>query len=260
MSPGELTTPMPCRAARPDRGCTNPAYPSGISTAIPVATIARSPGPSTTRSQAARSNPGVALVGLVRHVRVSRGDAGRRRRSPRRLPRPARARPRRDIARSAQPRARGASLACVRPRLCRAAPRSARRGRTAPRARSRRSTGTRSRTSSKRSEKSSAIRAPEQPRAPRRSRAEMSERARVRVLDASPRERIETVGLVEDELHRDVVGADLSRAPPSTAAIVLGQRAPRAATRPRRGGRGRRRASPRASRRSPRRAASAAAG
>ena len=35
---------MPCRAARPERGWTKPAWPSGIATERPVPTAARSPG------------------------------------------------------------------------------------------------------------------------------------------------------------------------------------------------------------------------
>src|SRR5918996_1759473 len=68
MSPGELTTPIPCRAARPERGWTKPAYPSGISTATPVPTSARSPGSRVTSSHAARSrpaSPSYAWVGRI---------------------------------------------------------------------------------------------------------------------------------------------------------------------------------------------------
>ena len=59
---------MPCRAARPERGWTKPAWPSGIATARPVPTVARSPGPSSTRSHAERSrpaSPSYARVGSV---------------------------------------------------------------------------------------------------------------------------------------------------------------------------------------------------
>src|SRR6476661_3807564 len=59
---------MPCRAASPERGWTKPAWPSGIATARPVPTSARSPGPSSTLSLAERSrpaSPSYALVGSV---------------------------------------------------------------------------------------------------------------------------------------------------------------------------------------------------
>src|SRR5690349_23878509 len=51
-----LTTPMPCRAASPERGHTSPAHPSGTSTAMPVPIVARPPpgasvAPSTARSE-----------------------------------------------------------------------------------------------------------------------------------------------------------------------------------------------------------------
>ena len=45
-APARSTSAMPCRAARPERGSTRPAWPSGIATAMPVPTLARSPGPS----------------------------------------------------------------------------------------------------------------------------------------------------------------------------------------------------------------------
>ena len=48
---------MPWRAARPERGSTRPAWPSGIATAIPVPTLARSPGPIVAASAARRSQP-----------------------------------------------------------------------------------------------------------------------------------------------------------------------------------------------------------
>src|SRR3712207_1340405 len=49
---------MPCRAARPLRGTTNPAHPSGIARAMPVGTAARPPRGARTRpSRATRSAP-----------------------------------------------------------------------------------------------------------------------------------------------------------------------------------------------------------
>src|SRR4051812_4635895 len=48
---------MPWRMASPERGWTKPACPAGIATVSPVPTRARSPGPSSTRSYAARSSP-----------------------------------------------------------------------------------------------------------------------------------------------------------------------------------------------------------
>ncbi len=42
--PGALTRPSPARAASPERGCTNAAYPSGTAMAMPVGSTARCPG------------------------------------------------------------------------------------------------------------------------------------------------------------------------------------------------------------------------
>src|SRR3954452_11698412 len=50
MSPGELTTVIPWRAASPERGWTKPACPGGIATAMPVATVHRFAGPSSASS------------------------------------------------------------------------------------------------------------------------------------------------------------------------------------------------------------------
>src|ERR1700729_337679 len=55
--PGAFTSVTPCFAARPERGCTNAAYPSGSAMASPVRTSARSPGASSTSSAAVRSAP-----------------------------------------------------------------------------------------------------------------------------------------------------------------------------------------------------------
>src|SRR6266545_576977 len=69
MVPGAFTTVTPCRAASPDRGCTNPAYPAGSASAIPVGTRARSPGASSTSTAVTRSapaSPGWAYAGSGR--------------------------------------------------------------------------------------------------------------------------------------------------------------------------------------------------
>src|SRR4051794_41100147 len=57
MRPGALTSAIPCRAASPERGRTSPACPGGISSAMPVATLARSPAARVTGSAAWRSSP-----------------------------------------------------------------------------------------------------------------------------------------------------------------------------------------------------------
>src|SRR5262245_58761280 len=48
---------MPCSRARPERGSTRPACPTGSSTAIPVPTLHLSPGPMWAGSEAYRSRP-----------------------------------------------------------------------------------------------------------------------------------------------------------------------------------------------------------
>jgi CobQ-like glutamine amidotransferase family enzyme len=55
ISPGALTTEIPCRVASPERGSTSPACPSGMATATPVPMLARSPGQSRALSAAYRS-------------------------------------------------------------------------------------------------------------------------------------------------------------------------------------------------------------
>src|SRR6266568_8794781 len=55
--PGAFTSVTPCLAARPERGCTNAAYPSGSAIASPVRTSARSPGCSSMSSVVVRSAP-----------------------------------------------------------------------------------------------------------------------------------------------------------------------------------------------------------
>src|SRR4051794_27517005 len=57
MRPGALTSAIPCRAASPERGRTSPACPGGISSAMPVATLARSPAARVAGSAAWRSSP-----------------------------------------------------------------------------------------------------------------------------------------------------------------------------------------------------------
>src|SRR5450631_248397 len=64
--PGALTRATPQRAASPDRGCTNAAYPSGSAMAMPVGSTARSPGANSAASVVTRSapaSPGYAYVG-----------------------------------------------------------------------------------------------------------------------------------------------------------------------------------------------------
>src|SRR4051794_21381435 len=57
MRPGALTSAIPCRAASPERGRTSPACPGGISSAMPVATLARPPAARVAGSAAWRSSP-----------------------------------------------------------------------------------------------------------------------------------------------------------------------------------------------------------
>ena len=61
--PGRVDQRDPVRAASPERGSTRPAWPSGISTAIPVRTEARSPGAERGRLERVQVEPGVARVG-----------------------------------------------------------------------------------------------------------------------------------------------------------------------------------------------------
>src|SRR5829696_6147150 len=75
MVPGALTMLSPSRWASPERGCTNPAYPSGMATATPVPTSARWKGASSTSSATDRSapaSPGSAYRGGTASVEVSR--------------------------------------------------------------------------------------------------------------------------------------------------------------------------------------------
>src|SRR3954469_25491755 len=75
MSPGVLRHVTPWRRAKPLRGCTNPAYPSGMASAMPVGTRARPPpAASVAGSRATKSHPaspGRAYAG--------RGSSGSRR-------------------------------------------------------------------------------------------------------------------------------------------------------------------------------------
>src|SRR5262249_29496681 len=74
---GAFTSATPWRAARPDLGSTSPAMPAGISTATPVGTEARSPGPSVTGSRACRSRP--ASCGYAREGSLAAGSSRRTR-------------------------------------------------------------------------------------------------------------------------------------------------------------------------------------
>ena len=49
MVPGELSTVMPWRMARPERGRTWPSLPGGNAMAMPVGIMARAPGAISTR-------------------------------------------------------------------------------------------------------------------------------------------------------------------------------------------------------------------
>src|SRR4029450_6413150 len=82
--PGAFTSDMPQRAASPDRGCTNTAYPSGRASASPVGSTARSPGASsasTVVTTSAPASPGNAYAGSGtpgsrRWTRTSTGASG----------------------------------------------------------------------------------------------------------------------------------------------------------------------------------------
>ena len=57
ISPGVLTSEMPCFTASPLRGNTSPAYPTGMATETPVLTGALSPGGKLRFSTEHRSYP-----------------------------------------------------------------------------------------------------------------------------------------------------------------------------------------------------------
>ena len=64
--PGVFTIDNPCRAARPERGCTSATKPTGRAIAMPVGTSARSPGArvtSTVVSRSAPASPGCEYAG-----------------------------------------------------------------------------------------------------------------------------------------------------------------------------------------------------
>ena len=77
--PGALTIERPCLAASPDRGTTRPAWPSGISMAIPVGTMARPPR----SSRLARRLSGRVGIALVRPSPGSARRCGAERRGGR---------------------------------------------------------------------------------------------------------------------------------------------------------------------------------
>ena len=60
---------MPCAQREPERGSTSPAWPAGISTAIPVPIAARSPGPIERRLGGVQVEARVALVRARRQRR-----------------------------------------------------------------------------------------------------------------------------------------------------------------------------------------------
>ena len=74
------TSAMPCRAASPERGSTSPAWPSGIATAMPVPTLARSPGLERAASAREQVEPASSLV-CLRGRRGLRREALEARRS-----------------------------------------------------------------------------------------------------------------------------------------------------------------------------------
>ena len=154
-----------------------------------------------------------------------RGAAGPRARS--RAATSASLPPRPGTAQSGRSRVAAGARARALPRACRAARRSARPGRRAAPATRPSSYGTSRRTSSKRSAKSSAMRALQRRPAPRPSRPRSAARAGTRARAAAA-QRVEQVDLVQHELDRHLVGADLAQhrvdGLDRLAQAVLGQR------------------------------------
>ena len=66
ISPGLFTRAIPCSRARPERGRTRPACSCGISTAMPVPTLQRSPGPEVGGLGCIEIEAGVPVVGAAR--------------------------------------------------------------------------------------------------------------------------------------------------------------------------------------------------
>ena len=75
-----MTSAIPCRSARPDRGSTRPAQPSGIATAMPGAHRGPLPRPERGRLGRAQVVAGVVLV-RARRERAASGEAREAQRS-----------------------------------------------------------------------------------------------------------------------------------------------------------------------------------
>ena len=155
---------MPCRAARPERGCTKPAYPSGISTTMPVETTARSPGPRIGASRRRRGRGPRRRRMPARGSLRRRAAVGRERRSPGGRLELGLVR-RRETARTAPPRRAGGAPGSGLPPECLAARRSARPARTSPRAhvRRHRARGDARPRSGRRTARRSGLRSPSSP-------------------------------------------------------------------------------------------------
>ena len=159
MSPGEFTTPMPWRAASPERGWTKPGVALGDLDGDARRHDRPLPGLERRRPRTRRGRgphrPRTPELGSCASVsKPPHGDLDHRADTS-----SAPVTRRRGTARSARSRRVAAGRGRARPPGCRAAPRSARRGRTASASARPSAYGTSRRTSSKRSEKSSAIRA-----------------------------------------------------------------------------------------------------
>ena len=209
---------MPCRAARPERGCTKPAWPSGIATARPVPTT--SPAPPVRARRARR-----------------RRDRGRRRRRTRAsgsdrvvaqaLDRAARSRAsaplgvasatRYGAKRRISRRGRRATTSTPSARVLALLDRRAERVELVRACRPPR-TGSSSRTRSKRSAKRSAIRARSSSSPSPVERRDL-QRVGIAVREPAPAERVDGVDLVERRARRGSSSAPISCSTASTAAI-----------------------------------------
>ena len=177
---------------------------------MPVGTVARSPGSRTARLARGEVE--------ARHLPRTPGSGAPRRRAadeprPRsptpRPPRPCSPATRNRAKRATSGRGRRARMRTPSGRVVTLRDRRAER-RTARPGRRPSSYGTSRRTSSNRSEKSSAMRALSASSPSPGARRDL-QRARERVGDPPAGERVEEVDLVQNELDRDVVGADLAK-------------------------------------------------
>ena len=253
--------PSPCRAARPERGSTSPAWPARDRDRDPRAddrALARRELDALARGEI---EPRVAVVGLRRERRRRRAAARPGASITRSLPRDAGSarRPRRGSGANRRTSRCGSRARISTPSRCPSARRSARRARTARRARAPRRTGTSSRTSSNRSAKRSAMRAPSSSR-PSPVTAEIWSASGKRFASRRRASGSSRSILFSDELERDLAAPRSRASTVSTACDLLGQPSLGQRARRRRAGRDPRRASPRASTRSPRRAGSAGGG